>query len=654
MPQRRMHTAMTAVRRLWLSRFKMMECAACILHRVSCHQARRRWVRPVCVFAARRGHAVEVFPLTPQMLNITFSPSVEDRNRKVWYDVTVLDVHASIASVVGVQAIGGTSALRLLELRDDDGVEAEAGVVAKVPVKDTVGWLVLNNDLSLSASTHVTSTGLDFGCIKVRTVATGKVLLHNRGMLPATFHVQTDDMPECFSVDPVHATVPGDGVIPLVLTFTPVEADVYVLNVLLCMVTATLMRCTNLSCRVHRPTHYNMLINWTLASPEEGGPSLTGPAKGGPGSIPASTLEQFARTPDLMVKLQGEGGYPNVHIRDEAVEFVPAMLYCQTKRQLRLYNNGSAEAMVRNHVAFLCVCVCVSALCSCSPVCCTMPCVQLNVVPMERDQAAALMGSAGAASPEELGAVAAAQPDWPLTVDPADTFIVKPNSYRDVTVIFCPQSMDAFEASLLVHLLGEEGDASYMQAKVVASVDSPLLSVQVRTVPWWLHCHCTCGGGGWSDCTVFIAISHTTRSRTCWILVCVYVVAHTREHSPSPTKACNCRTLPIVVTRAYGGVLTRTCRCHSYEAVFMRPKLAEDRGARPATRGRRSSVGSIVPPQRVGTAASGTRRYRPQSAASTRPTTAGSTLAPLYVTRVPVAGAGGFVLTTTCVPPPWQ
>ena len=58
-------------------------------------------------------------------------------------------------------------------------------------------------------------------------------------------------------------------------------------------------------------------------------------------------VAMLTRTPDLVMHLFGVGGYPNVHIRDEAVEFMPAMLYCRTAKPLRLYNNGSADAMVR-------------------------------------------------------------------------------------------------------------------------------------------------------------------------------------------------------------------------------------------------------------------------------------------------------------------
>jgi len=240
----------------------------------------------------------------------------------------------------------------------------------------------------------------------------------------------------------------------------------------------------------------------------------------------AQRIAMLTRTPDLVLSVTGIGGYPNVHIRDETIEFVPAMLYCKTTKKLRLYNNGSAEAMVgrlRRCTAVLRDAVvmalfssfCCASWCPTIPLCALHPHLyQVTVKPVTPDLAVAIASAGGpnkhvcpmllclcealrkrcfvlaclllcvycpgSVTPAELDQMAEVGEDWPLSVDPDGAFLVKARSHRDVDVVFTPQTLETFRARLLVCLHDEEGDSSYMHASVVGVVDSPLLSVQVR------------------------------------------------------------------------------------------------------------------------------------------------------------------------------
>ena len=181
---------------------------------------------------------------------------------------------------------------------------------------------------------------------------------------------------------------------------------------------------------------------------EEGGQAGSGVSGANPGAADP-TIAPFLETPDLRLNLGGEGGYPSLHIRNTVLEFVPAMLYCTTTKTLRLFNNGSAEAMV-------------------------------TATTMPLPEARTLMASGGPVSALRVRMAAGSVEEWPLSVEPANAFIVKARAYRDIHVAFEPTSLEHFTGALVIHQQGEEGDAALMLCTVVGMADSPLLSVQVR------------------------------------------------------------------------------------------------------------------------------------------------------------------------------
>jgi len=191
---------------------------------------------------------------TTQMLNITFRPSVDDRDTPVVYDLFVRSIESGAVTMTTVQAVSGTSSLRLLEPRDADGALVSFDELRRLPLANPQQWLDKHKRITMGACTHATSMDVDFGCvhgwdamrccvgllsltarhcslgcnscIKVRTCATMKVVLHNTGMLAASFHIANiDTFPEWFSVEPVNGTVKGRGMTVVAISFTPVGPD---------------------------------------------------------------------------------------------------------------------------------------------------------------------------------------------------------------------------------------------------------------------------------------------------------------------------------------------------------------------------------------------------------------------------------------------
>ena len=102
------------------------------------------------------------------MVNVTFRPRVEDRDTEVVYDLVVRDVETGHPVSTALRAVGGTSALRIVQPCGPDGAAVDmVEVLGDAPVTEVREWADGNEALSLAKSPSVTELDVDFGCVVV-------------------------------------------------------------------------------------------------------------------------------------------------------------------------------------------------------------------------------------------------------------------------------------------------------------------------------------------------------------------------------------------------------------------------------------------------------------------------------------------------------
>ena len=143
----------------------------------------------------------------------------------------------------------------------------------------------INND---DEEELVKKLNVDFGCIKVGSEKTLDVVLANDGELQCNFNIQLDH--DRFTVVPASGSIKAKSSTTLQCSFEPLHD--------------------------RRVAHRAMIHSG-----------------------------KYGEAP-LTLRMVGSGGHPELKVKDKVVEYELALLECENKRPLRLYNEGTAEASV--------------------------------------------------------------------------------------------------------------------------------------------------------------------------------------------------------------------------------------------------------------------------------------------------------------------